>query len=77
MDHLVQLFTLSFKDRRGKVINKATDATEFTSTLTKMSLLRYIFIDEIEAAVGCNAGFRNCRIRMDKKGTALALLSEL
>ena len=41
-------FGLAFKDKRGMIIN-STEKDNWSVKLTKMSLLRYIFIDEVEA----------------------------
>jgi len=42
-------FGLAFKDKRGMTINSAEHDRNWSVKLTKMSLLRYIFIDEVEA----------------------------
>ena len=43
-------FGVSFLDHRGLTINSSTNDDNWTSKLTKMSLLEFIFVDEIEAA---------------------------
>ena len=49
--HPSQLFfVLSFEDKRGATINSSSNDRGWSAKLTKMSLLRYIFIDEVEAA---------------------------
>ena len=43
-------FGLSFKNRRGAIVNSAQSDKNWNQKLTKMSILKYIFVDEIEAA---------------------------
>ena len=43
-------FALPFKDRRGQTINSGTDDANWSAMLTNISLLQFIFIDEVEAA---------------------------
>ena len=40
---------MSFKDRRGRTINSKDRDRNWSALLTKMSLLRFIFVDEVEA----------------------------
>ena len=42
-------FALAFKDRRGVTINSTASDNNWSSLLTKMSLLEFIFIDEVES----------------------------
>jgi len=42
-------FAVSFKDRRGRTINSGVNDKNWSAQLTKMSLLRFIFVDEVEA----------------------------
>ena len=43
-------FGLPFQNRRGAIVNSTQSDENWNKKLTKMSVLRYIFIDEIEAA---------------------------
>jgi len=43
-------FALPFKDRRGVTINSAVADKNWNAKLTRMNVLKFIFIDEIEAA---------------------------
>jgi len=47
---LHSFFSMPFKDRRGMTINSSAADENWSSLLTKMSLLEFIFVDEVEAA---------------------------